>query len=223
MIKWLKKDEIIIPMLIALGIISLWVITIIAIGSPIIKIAQVKHELRIATQSMVTTAGIAIRPNTAQVEALENRDELYCFNDNIVSYMALYEPHEPTQEIQYFAADETILVSLGYFEITFYCVCISCTGIWSEQHPSRIGTDYIQRTASGTIPEAGRTISVDPDVIPLGAEVYINGLGWRIAEDTGSLVTGNIIDAFVGSHETAHEEALQLGRQRDVEVFVEGD
>jgi len=110
------------------------------------------------------------------------------------------------------------LISLGYFELTFYCPCKICCGIWSEQHPSRIGTGFVQRTASGTIPVQGRTIAVDTNVFPHGTEIYITGFGWRIAEDTGSAINGRIIDIFV----ECHQEALQLGRIRNVEVFAGG-
>src|SRR5262245_59261035 len=38
-------------------------------------------------------------------------------------------------------------------------------------------------TATGTCARAGRTVAVDPKVIPLGSRVYIEGVGERIAED----------------------------------------
>ena len=49
--------------------------------------------------------------------------------------------------------------------------------------------------------------AVDPKVIPLGSQVYVEGHGWRIAEDVGGKVKGNIIDIFMGSR----KEALNLG------------
>jgi 3D (Asp-Asp-Asp) domain-containing protein len=60
-------------------------------------------------------------------------------------------------------------------------------------------------TASGTRATAKRTIAVDPSVIPLGSKLYIvfpdkysylNGE--YIAEDTGRLIKGNIVDIFLG-------------------------
>lgn len=52
------------------------------------------------------------------------------------------------------------------------------------------------RTATGTRATAGRTIAVDPRVIPYGTKVYIEGWGYRIAEDCGGF-SGKHIDIFV--------------------------
>lgn len=70
------------------------------------------------------------------------------------------------------------------------------------------------RTASGTVPEKGRTIAVDPDLIPLGSEVMIDGYIY-IAEDTGGAIKGNKIDMFVGTE----DESISYGVQEH-EVFV---
>ena len=40
-------------------------------------------------------------------------------------------------------------------------------------------------------------IVVDPSVIPLGTEVYIEGVGARRAEDTGGNIKGNTIDIYM--------------------------
>ena len=52
-------------------------------------------------------------------------------------------------------------------------------------------------TASGTIPKEGRTIAVDPDIIPLGSVVYVEEYGVRIAEDTGAYIKGDRMDLYV--------------------------
>lgn len=81
-------------------------------------------------------------------------------------------------------------------KITAYCPCSTCCGKWANGI-----------TATGVIAQEGRTVAVDPSVIPLGSEVEINGVIY-IAEDTG--VHGNAIDLFMNSHQTA----LQWGVQR---------
>jgi uncharacterized protein YabE (DUF348 family)/3D (Asp-Asp-Asp) domain-containing protein len=55
------------------------------------------------------------------------------------------------------------------------------------------------KTASGTRVTEGRTIAVDPNVIPIGWWVYIEGLGFRRAEDTGGAIKGNKVDVYYDS------------------------
>jgi 3D (Asp-Asp-Asp) domain-containing protein len=68
-------------------------------------------------------------------------------------------------------------------------------------------------TYTGTKATVGRTVAVDPAVIPLESWLYIEGFGWRRAEDTGGKVKGNVIDIYVGEGPGARQEALKLGRQ----------
>ena len=104
---------------------------------------------------------------------------------------------------------EPELVSLGEFKITYYCPCEICCGIWSNpENPT---------TASGARAEAGKTIAVDPAVIPYGTEVVINNQTY-IAQDSGSAIKDKKIDIYVEDH----MEALQLG-VNFFEVFVKGN
>lgn len=82
------------------------------------------------------------------------------------------------------------------FEATAYCSCVKCCG----------KDDGI--TKSGVKVHKG-TLAVDPRVIPMGSKVYIEGMGWFIAEDTGNF-SGNRIDIYMETH----EKALQFGRQK---------
>lgn len=83
------------------------------------------------------------------------------------------------------------------FKITAYGIdCAGCTGI----------------TKTGTVPMIGRTVAVDPAVIPLGSKIMINGKEY-IAEDTG--VIGNVIDLYVGAEAEAEVFGLQT-----IEVYI---
>lgn len=89
--------------------------------------------------------------------------------------------------------------SLGTFKITAYGRdCEGCTGI----------------TKTGTVPIVGRTVAVDPDVIPLGSTIIIDGQEY-IAEDIGSMVKGNVIDMFVGTEDISKYYGVKYK-----EVFV---
>lgn len=79
-------------------------------------------------------------------------------------------------------------------------------------------------TYSGSRAVKGRTVAVDPGVIPIGSDVYIEFPsqysymdGWYIAEDTGRKVKGKVIDIFMG--EAASHDMEKFGR-RTVNVKV---
>lgn len=93
--------------------------------------------------------------------------------------------------------------SLGEFVITHYCACEKCTA------------DGDGITATGTKAASGRTIAVDPEVIPYGTTVIIDGHAY-VAEDCGGAIKGNRIDIFMDSH----EEALKAG-VRTAEVYLQ--
>ncbi|AFL98553.1 hypothetical protein Desde_0058 [Desulfitobacterium dehalogenans ATCC 51507] len=72
-------------------------------------------------------------------------------------------------------------------------------------------------TATGVWPREG-LIAVDPRVIPLGTEVYVEGYGYAIAADTGGAIKGNIIDVFFPSL----QRCIQWGR-RPVVIHILGN
>lgn len=65
------------------------------------------------------------------------------------------------------------------------------------------------RTASGTWPQEGRTVAVDPCVIPLGTRLTIDGVGGYVAEDTGPLIKGMRLDIYLNSY----EDCMRRGRR----------
>ena len=93
---------------------------------------------------------------------------------------------------------------IGRFRLTAYCNCSICNGKWAGGP-----------TKSGSMPIAGRTIAVDPRVIPLGTKVIIDGHEYT-AEDTGSAIKNQRIDMYFNNH----ADALRFGIQyRDVYVY----
>jgi len=86
---------------------------------------------------------------------------------------------------------------------TAYCPCEKCCG----------KEDGI--TASGVKAREGITIAADWDVMPEGTIVEIEGIGYRIVQDTGSAIKGHRIDIYF----EVHEDALDFGVQ-EVRVRV---
>lgn len=92
---------------------------------------------------------------------------------------------------------------MGTFKITAYGAdCLGCSGT----------------TYTGTTPQIDKTIAVDPNVIPLGSTVLINGKEY-IAEDIGGAIKGNVIDLFVGTE----EESIGWGVQYHEVYIKEGE
>ena len=91
--------------------------------------------------------------------------------------------------------------------VTHYCACAKCCGksVWDPEYGI---------TASGTTVEQGRTVAVDPEVIPIGSILYIDSHRY-VAEDVGGAVIGNHVDIYFDSH----ADALEFGVQ-EAEVWL---
>ena len=90
---------------------------------------------------------------------------------------------------------------LGLFELTAYCPCSRCCG----------KNDGI--TATGTVATEGRTVAVDPNVIPYGTTIeviYPDGSRARyVAEDCGGAIKAQRLDVFFADHQTAREYGIR--------------
>ena len=126
----------------------------------------------------------------AQAEA-ENADEAAMTENTDTNAAAEAQEAEAPAEIY-----------AGRFTTTAYCSCRRCC---------RGGKN---RTKSGTIPQAGHTISADLRVFPLGTKLRINGVVYTV-EDSGSGIRGNKLDIFFNSH----SQALQYGK-RSADVYI---
>lgn len=106
---------------------------------------------------------------------------------------------EDVQEVSDEATEPTATASdsLGTFKVTAYCACEKCCPGTSD------GLTYTE-----TIATEGRTISVDPTIIPLGSVIELNGQQY-IAEDIGGSVKGKHVDLYFDSHADALEYGVQ--------------
>ena len=127
---------------------------------------------------------------------------------------------EPTETIQGVGPDVSAVMQVDEAGNTVAQLATAADG--SEFYYSKAmtveATAYTwtgNRTATGTWPEQGRTIAVDPDVIPLNTQVYVVGYGFAKAEDTGGAINGHIIDLYMDEQ----QDCVNWGR-RDVTLYV---
>lgn len=81
-------------------------------------------------------------------------------------------------------------------------------------------------TASGEQTRKG-IVAADPDILPLGSRIRVDGLGRRLSrtydvEDTGRLVKGREIDIFMADCEAAKEFGRRPARVRVLTVGEQG-
>lgn len=129
------------------------------------------------------------------------------FDDIALDNAEIKPQTEEKVQVKVNTPKEEKAVYMGEFVAVAYDLCYDCCGKTPE-HPA------YGITASGKRATPGRTVAVDPNVIPLGSTVIVNGTEY-IAEDTGKAIKGNRLDICFSTH----EEALQFGRQI-VEVEV---
>lgn len=86
----------------------------------------------------------------------------------------------------------------GEFAVTYYC---------GEDYPHICGTPNGE-TSSGAKAFAGVTVAADPNVLPAGSYVYIEGVGMRVVQDTGGGIQGNKLDVYVDTHDEALENGI---------------
>jgi len=108
---------------------------------------------------------------------------------------------------------EPVEVYLGEFKLTAYCPCEECCEGWADKRPVDDFGNILVIGAAGTILEEGKSIAVDPKVIPYGTKVIIEGYGEYIAADRG--VSGKEIDIYMEDHERADEHGVKYA-----EVYI---
>jgi len=80
---------------------------------------------------------------------------------------------------------------------------------WESNYPYYGAPSYIG------LPLARGIVATDPNVIPMGTRLYVEGYGEAIAADQGNAIKGNRIDLFFDSR----QEALNWG-MRTIKVTI---
>lgn len=161
-------------------------------------------------------------------KAYKERDELQHQNEDLQTQIAYKKEQKAKQQAEAQAkAEEAQVVSVS-------------TEAKTEEAPNQETTApsgggqvlYMESTAyssdpadtlgGGTITATGQNllqnpmaVAVDPNVIPLGTRLYVEGYGEAYAVDTGGAIKGNIVDV----HFPTYEQCVQWGR-RTVKVTI---
>ncbi|HHY27196.1 MAG TPA: hypothetical protein GX523_10735 [Desulfitobacterium dehalogenans] len=98
---------------------------------------------------------------------------------------------------------------MGVFEATAYSPLDDRNGLnsWND------GTVMSSGVSTAEWIDAG--VSVDPGIIPLGSKIFIKGMGWRIATDTGGSIKNYKLDIPMWTF----DDAMNFGRKDVIAVW----
>lgn len=113
------------------------------------------------------------------IDAEENASQLQTEVDNLTAELA--------------AQIDLTLTYAGSFSCTAYC---------TEEYAHICGEGH-GITSSGAKAQPGVTVAADTSILPYGTVIYIEGVGLRVVQDTGSAVVGNKLDVAVNTHAEA--------------------
>ncbi|WP_338485650.1 peptidoglycan-binding protein [Alkalicoccus halolimnae] len=130
----------------------------------------------------------------AAQEAAEEEAAQEAAEEEAAAQEAAEEDTQSTSDVD----GETINVeATAYTAFCNGCSGVTATGIDLRSNPNQ------------------KVIAVDPDVIPLGSTVHVEGYGTAVAGDTGGAINGNKIDLFMPER----SDAIDFGR-RSLEVTI---
>ena len=176
--------------------------------------AQITYEDGVEVDRSVLSQEIVSSPQDAIILRGVDRTVMDQTFTNVEDYIISDDYYRYTPPTEGSDGDEKKFVpgtDLAYHEaVLFEATAYTCNS------PNYLGN---RRTFTGTAARVG-AIAVDPKVIPLGTRMYIASAdgeyiyGYCVAEDTGGLIKGNLVDLYYDTHDAC----MDFGR-RDIIIY----
>lgn len=177
-------------------------------------VAQVTYEDGVEVDRAILAQQMVTAPQDAIVLRGVDRSVMDQTYNNVDDYVVSNDWYRYTPPAEAATDGEEKLVpgtKLSYHAaVQFEATAYTCNS------PNYLGDG---RTFTGTTARVG-AIAVDPRVIPLGTKMYIASAdgeyiyGYCVAEDTGALIKGNLVDLYYDTH----DECMEFGR-RDIIIY----
>jgi 3D (Asp-Asp-Asp) domain-containing protein len=168
------------------------VIGTLGLNTPLLLISEQTEDVVTPAEAAIPHGPLASRPPRPGATRLAAGDFM-----GRLQALAVVTSHDVVRSTAHVIPADLPQAPLGRFKLTAY------------SGPQLGQAEPI--TATGTAARAGRTVAVDPKIIPLGSKIYIEGLGERIAEDVGGGITGQHIDVYLGTVPQARHFGVQRG------------
>lgn len=176
--------------------------------------------VRKADNSLVKGTEKVVHPGEPGEELLSYRATYY--NGELVDldHLRTEVIDEPEEEVVHYGTIDAVTVGGFSFVPKKVLKNVKLTAYSAAEVIAGKGPDHPRYgyTATGVRAKDNHTIAVDPDLIPLGWWVYIDGYGLYKAEDTGGAVKGKKIDVYIEDLEAVKK----FGVKRNKTVYVIG-
>lgn len=128
------------------------------------------------------------KDNEVTVENLKDWNDIktdLIYPNQKIAFNSVQGPKASAQQQKETAGKTLTAKSTAYTAYCEGCIGITKTGVNLRENPEE------------------KVIAVDPNVIPLGSKVHVEGYGYATAADIGGAIDGNEIDVFFPSEQSA--------------------
>lgn len=151
--------------------------------------------------SLFTGSALASAVYTRRVDELTMERDIYASQKENWMNKAV-ERKETIEQMQTEVEQLTDTLAADQSIALTYAGSFSCTAYCTEEYAHICGEGH-GITSSGAKAQPGVTVAADTSILPYGTVIYIEGVGLRVVQDTGSAVVGNKLDVAVNTHAEA--------------------